>query len=268
MKWSKLYKNLGGKLYFYSDIEVTLYVMIDKQFLNSIFAGDNTAFTKLYRECRSLFMAFFNKHHPSTTISIPDLYQESIIQLWSNIVDVKITENGFTTERGLFSYIIGIGINKFREESRRLYKDDKLKKGEKGLKNRSIASREIGNGEEDKEKFPLQSKKQQEELEKMTRINETVYLLYNKKQVNPYQDSDESLDRLLEWSEFLREKYEELGYPCNQLLRDTWYNNMTDSEILEAFGGIFSNTNVVKTKRYKCHKALKNIFYAWKHSQN
>ena len=242
--------------------------MIDKQFLNSIFAGDNIAFTKLYKECRELFMAYFAKHYPGTKVNVPDLYQEAIIQLWSNIMAGKISEKGFTTERGLFSYVIEIGINKFKEESRKLSKDDKLKKGERVYKKRSTNSEETENNEEDTEKFPLQSKKQQQELEKMTRINETAYLLYNKKQVDPYQDSDESLERLLEWSEFLREKYEELGYPCNQLLRDTWYNNMTDSDILEAFGGYFSNTNVVKTKRYKCHKALLNMFNAWKGSQN
>ena len=183
-------------------------------------------------------------------------------------MDGKISEKGFITERGLYSYVIEIGINKFKEESRKMSKYDKLKKGERVYNKRTTNSEEIENNEGDNEKFPLQSKKQQQELERMTRINETAYLLYNKRLVDPYQDSDESLDRLLEWSEFLRKKYEELGYPCNQLLRDTWYNNMTDSDILYAFGGYFSNTNVVKTKRYKCHKALLNMFNAWKSSQN
>ena len=56
----------------------------------------------------------------------------------------------------------------------------------------------------------------------------------------------------------------EMKYPCNMLLRYTWYDNMTDSKILEAFGGYFSNTDVIKSRRYKCHKTLLNMYNAWK----
>ena len=243
--------------------------MDEQLFLKSIFAGDNAAFKVFYEDCRSLFLAFFNKHHPGARVNIRDLYQESVIQLWSNIMDGKVSESGFSSKRGLYSYVIQIGLNKFMEELRKVSKNDKLKKGELVFKKRTTKTDEIE--EDDKELFPLQSKKQQEEIERSTRINDKAYQLYNKKQVDPFEDPDNTKDRkerILEWSHFLREKYEELGYPCSQLLRDTWYNNMSDSEIIDAFGGYFSNTNVVKTKRYKCHKALLNMFNAWKVSHN
>lgn len=238
-----------------------------QQFLKSIFAGENAAFEKLYGECRNKFFATINKLHPGSSISLSDLYQESIMQFWSAIIDGDIAESGFKSVKNISSYIIEIGKNKFFEELRVQCKEDKLKKGERVFKKRTNKSDEPDDAEEGNSEFQLQSKKQQQEVERMTRINETVYLLYRKDQYDPFMDSDDSVERLREWSEFLRDKYEKLGYPCNQLLRDTWYNKMSDNEILEAFDGKFSNTDVIKTKRYKCHKTLLNMFNVWKESQ-
>lgn len=241
--------------------------MIDKQFLNSIFTGDNTAFTKLYKECRMLFMAFFAKHYPSTKVPLQDLYQDSIIELWSQIIDGKLTEKSLRCS--LSTYVISIGVNKLKEETRRIVKDSKLKKGEPIFKKDKSALENVEdeNEEDSKNSYPLQSKKQQKELECDTRINQALYRKQRRIQINPQDESDDVIERLSEWTEFLQKKYEELGYPCNQLLRDTWYNDLTDNEILEAFGGYFLNTNVIKTKRYKCHKALLNMYKAWKISQ-
>ena len=241
--------------------------MIDKQFLNSIFAGDNAAFTKLYKECRELFMAYFAKHYPGTKVSLQDLYQDSIIELWSKIMDGKLTEEGLTCK--LSTFVISIGENKLKEETRKIVKDSRLKKGEPIFKKRKsiFEPLEDDNDVEDTKAYPLQSKKQQKELEHDTRINQTLYLIQRKVQIVPQDDSDDAIERLREWSDFLQTKYEDLGYPCNQLLRETWYNDLTDNEIMGVFGGYFSNTNVIKTKRYKCHKALLNMFKAWKCSQ-
>ncbi len=233
----------------------------DQEFLKSIFAGDNTAFQKFYAECRSLFLASLHKQYPYTTVSLEDLYQDSVMELWSQIIDGKLTEDRLT--RSLASYIIGIGINKLKEESRRIKKDSKLKKGEPIFKKHRTPIEEIDEDTEDSRAFPLQSKKQQTELKRDTAINDILYRFQRKVQIDLDDDTDESTELLREWSDFLQLKYEELGYPCNKLLKDTWYNNMTDDEILQDFSE-YANTNVIKSKRYKCHKALLNMFNAWR----
>ena len=246
---------------------VTLQVMINQQFLKKIFAGDNAAFQQFYGECRTLFLAHFHKRYPKTKVSLTDLYQDTVMELWSKIMEGRLTEESLTCK--LSSFVISIGENKLKEETRRIIKDSRLKKGEPIFKKRKSVLDTLEDEDEtdDTKAYPLQSKKQQKELERDTRINQTLYLMQRKVQINSQEDSDDAIERLREWSEFLQKKYEELGYPCNQLLRDTWYNDLTDNEIMEAFGGYFSNTNVIKTKRYRCHKALLNMFNAWKYSQ-
>lgn len=204
--------------------------MIDKQFLNSIFAGDNTAFTKLYEECRKLFMAYFTKHYPNTKVSLPDLYQDSITELWSQIIEGKLTEESLRCS--LSTYVISIGINKIREGYRA---DKKIAKIAEVLKERPDS-----------------------------------YCISGgiKKTVPQFDDRDEAAKENLRLRlEFYKKRYETLGYPCTLLLRYTWYNNMTDERILEAFGGYFANTNSLKTKRFKCRKSLENMYNAWKISQ-
>lgn len=201
--------------------------MIDKPFLSSIFAGDNTAFTKLYKECRELFMAYFAKHFPGTKVSIQDLYQDSITEFWSQIIDGKLTEESLRCS--VSTYVVSIGINKMREGYRGVQKADKIAEA---LKQHPSAFRISGGA-----KTPILDIEDREKAEK-----ENIRL------------------RLA----FLKKKYEELGYPCTLLLRYTWYNNMTDDKILEAFGGYFANTNSLKSKRFKCRKTLDNMYQAWK----
>ncbi len=201
--------------------------MIDQQLRNSIFAGNNVAFTLFYEKTREKIMAYFSKKYPDKKDSFPDLFQDSTMELWSQIIDRKITEQSLKCS--LETYVISIGINKMHEDFRRIVKKNKIAET---LKYRPDS-------------------------------------YHNNKPMFLDNSGDEARnERLCEWSDFLKNKYEDLPFPCNQLLRDTWYNEMTDKEILEAFNGYFDNTNVIKTKRYKCHKTLLNMFNAWKNAKN
>lgn len=204
--------------------------MVDREFLRSIFEGDNAAFQRFYEECRTLFLAYFSKHYPSTKVSLKDLYQDSIMELWSQIIDGKMTEERLKCL--LSTYVISIGINKMREGYRGLQKQDKLAEALKEHPDSYLVS---GGA-----KTPIFVIKEDEE-EKEERIRERLC--------------------------FLKAKYKDLGYPCTLLLRYTWYNNMTDNEILEAFGGYFANINSLKSKRFKCRQALNNMYDAWKKTQ-
>lgn len=202
--------------------------MTDQNFIKRIFIGDNAAFRQFYIECRTLFMAYFTKHYPNTKISLTDLYQDSIMETWCQIVDGKMTEGHLRCS--LTTYVISIGLNKMREGYRGLKKQDKL--------------------------YDVLKK------------HPDAYSVVGESKIPVLVTEDEHNDEyVLEKMNFLKAKYKKLGYPCSLLLRYTWYNNMTDNEILEAFGGYFANTNSLKTKRYKCRQTLNNMYNAWKISR-
>lgn len=204
--------------------------MDEQRFLNDIFSGDNAAFQRLYTECRALFLAYFSRHYPGSGISLTDLYQDSIMELWSQIVDGKITRNNLRCS--ISTYVISVGRNKMRE-------------GYRGLQRRSRI----------------------EEALTLHPDSYHVSACARTPVMNPADSDEDEKQRLRQWSEFLGRKYEELGYPCNRLLRCTWYEGMSDNDILKEFDGYFANTNVIKSKRYKCHKALLNMFNIWINSQ-
>ena len=58
----------------------------------------------------------------------------------------------------------------------------------------------------------------------------------------------------------LNEKIDHLGEPCRSLLLDFYYNNLSLAEIRDELG--YENTNVAKTKRYKCFDRLKKAVMA------
>lgn len=201
--------------------------MVGQQYLKNIFAGDNSAFKQFYIDCRGLFMAYFSKHYPKTEVSLVDLYQDSIMEFWSQIVDRKITEKSLLCS--LSTYIISIGINKMQEGYRRIQRQEKLADA---LKKYPDTYRVSGGA-----KSPI---------------------------ITIYDPDEEHMESMHNRLEFLKNQYEKLGYPCTLLLRYTWYNNMTDDDILKAFDGHFANTNSLKTKRFKCRKTLDNMYKAWK----
>lgn len=204
--------------------------MADQKFLKSIFEGDNTAFQRFYAECRALFMAYFTKNYPNSGVSLTDLYQDSIMEFWSQIIYGKITEGSLRCS--LSTYVISIGINKMRDGFRAILKKGKLLEA---------------------------LRKHPDSYLKSGGMNTPVPINDNREEM-----SNEDVRQKIE---FLKAKYEDLGYPCTILLRYTWYNNMSDEKILEAFGGYFANTDSLKSKRCKCRKSLGNMYKAWINSQ-
>lgn len=204
--------------------------MADQKYLNSLFKGDNTAFQRFYAECRALFMAYFIKHYPNSEVPLTDLYQDSIMEFWSQIIYGKITESSLRCS--LSTYVISIGINKMREGFRAIQKKGKLLEA---------------------------LRKHPDSYLKSGDTNIPVPVNDNRKEI-----SNEDVRQKIE---FLKAKYEDLGYPCTILLRYTWYNNMSDEKIQKAFGGYFANTDSLKSKRFKCRKSLGNMYNAWIKSQ-
>lgn len=128
----------------------------------------------------------------------------------------------------LSTYVISVGINKMHEMHRNEKKKESIKTGLGTTPTNFMTSKGV--------------------LKPLTDIHD----------IDDYQ---EKLD-------FVKEKIKELKFPCDKILQDTWYYNMTDEEILADFEGYFKNTNVIKSRRFKCHKALKNMYKAWLNAHN
>ena len=249
--------------------------MADQQFLKSLFAGEDIAFRRFYKESRGLFMGYFAKAHPASVVPIVDIYQDSVIILWSKIVDGEITEESFKTLNALKSYLIEIGKNKYHEKYRQLEKESRLKKGNLFFKKSNAVNYDLKKMNKDELEDlllfePGKSGKTTEDLRELakekfdTPLNEILISLRLKKEKNSlYYDSNNYKELFNEWCEFLKVKYNDLGEPCSTLLRYTWYYDMNDNEILEAFNNRFANKNSLKAKRYKCHRELKKMFNDW-----
>lgn len=206
--------------------------MADKQFTQSIFNGDNDAFQELYAECRALFLSYFKKHYPAIGIEdLKDIYQDSIVEFWSQIIDGRITEENLNCMPS--TYIISIGRNKMGESSRKSKRNNKL----------------------------MESLKIQPDSYHVTNGTTTPVL-----NMNDVEERDK--EKMRSQIEFLKERYEHLGYPCTLLLRYTWYEDMDDDKILKAFDGYFSSTDSVKSKRFKCRKKLSDMYSIWRKSQS
>lgn len=202
----------------------------DQHFLTKIFLGDSSAFQEFYGECRDLFMAYFSKHYPDSKVSFTDLYQDAVLEFWTQVKDCKITQDSLHCS--LSTYVIAIGINKMREGYRGILRRNKLYDT---LKKHPDSYRVSGGTH-----TPIPEIDDREETE-----------------------NEEKRLRLV----FLRKKYQDLGYPCTLLLRYTWYDNLTDNDILAKFDGYFANTNSLKTKRFKCRQTLNNMYLAFKKTQ-
>ena len=51
----------------------------------------------------------------------------------------------------------------------------------------------------------------------------------------------------------------QLGEPCQTILRDFYIRNKSMNEICEKFG--YTNTDNAKTQKYKCLQRLKKLFF-------
>ena len=240
-----------------------LIMATDRSILEGLFAGNNLAFYRFDKDNRNLFEAYFHKHFPSTSVDIGDLYQETILELWSQIMDGRLTQSTLTVD--ISSYLIAIGRNKFFEEARKHDKYSRLKKGERVFRKRRAAMDEA-EASEDSNVYSLQSKKQQQELN--SSINEQAYEISRPVQVDLYREDEKTaVAKRIEKQQFIEEQVRKMEEPCKSVIRDTWWNDLTDEEIIRVSNGLFPTTNAVKTRRYRCHQKLKGLIADWYNKQ-
>ena len=237
-------------------------MVTDKNIVEGLFAGNNSAYYSFNKVFRVYFKAYFQKHFRTQEDDISELYQKTLMELWDQIINGKFTKDDLTGD--ISSYLITIGRNKFYEESRRKEKYSRLKKGERVYNKRQSKTDDSDEEPEDKKAYPLQSKKKQEELH--TSLNEYAYLPPDN--TDPFSESEEDYQkRQLEKKAYIREQLRNMQEPCRSILIDTWLNMLSDKEILEVRAEDndlqYTNTNALSTRRFRCYQKFRAEHKAW-----
>ncbi len=225
----------------------------DKTVLEGLFAGDNRAFSRFDFDNRDLFRKFFLYHVKKSTVDISELYQESLMELWKQIREGRLTKEKLTVD--ISTYLISIGKNKRHEEIRKQDKYSRLKKGERVFKKREFKSEE--EEEENKEAFTLQTKQKQKEVD--TNINLDAYKKLKESVERGQEDESESWDVKIARQRYLEYQVKNMEEPCRTIIRDTWWNDMSDKELMEKNPTLYASTNAIKTRRFRCHQKLRTL---------
>ena len=224
----------------------------DKTVLDGLFAGDNRAFNRFDNDNKDLFKAYFYKHFPGIKVEISEIYQEAITELWTQIKEGRLTREKLTVD--ISTYLVSVGRLKLFEETRKQEKFSRLKKDQRVFKKREMKTEEPEEEENEKD-FPLQGKKQQKEID--TKIIQVAYDLFKKKEESGEEDLEESYEERITRERFVQDKVWNMEEPCKTVIRDTWWNDMSDKELMEKNPNLYPSTNAIKTKRFRCHQKLK-----------
>ena len=88
--------------------------MNNNDLIHKIKAGDKFALEEIYTKHRSEFINWMTSVHKTTASDAKDLYQQSIIVLYENIVNGKLLE----MNANIKTYLYAVGKNKFSELKR------------------------------------------------------------------------------------------------------------------------------------------------------
>ena len=226
----------------------------DKTVLEGIFAGDNRAFNRFDSDNRDLFRAYFNKHFPGSEVEISEIYQEAITELWTQIREGRLTKEKLTVD--ISTYLLSVGKIKLFEETRKQEKFSRLKKDKRVFKKRERKAADPEEGENEKD-FPLQSKKEQKDID--INIIQKAYELFRKKDEPGEEDIEETWEVKITRHRFVEDQVWHMEEPCKTVIRDTWWNEMSDKELMEKNPSLYPSINAIKTRRFRCHQKLRTL---------
>lgn len=193
--------------------------MTDKEYIRRFLINDQSAMADFYDQVYPRFVSYFrNRYNKSEDYSM-DLFHDSYMAMYDNILCEKLNPMNLTSS--LYQYLLGIAIRKMQAGDRKTHEFDK----------ESIF---------------------QAEVEEVSKLNTKV-----QKTLLAEVDSEESERRMNELKDFVENAVLELPSPCNELLRNFYWNRMSGDEIAKAMN--YSNADSVKTQKNKCMKKLKPI---------
>ena len=193
--------------------------MTDKEYIKRFTVNDQTAMAGFYDRVYPQFVSYFrNKFKKSEEYSM-DLFHDSYMTMYDNILRRKLTPDNLTSS--LYQYLLGIAIRKMQAGDRKTHEFDKV---------------------------PIYHTGPKEEVTLDTKVQ---------KKLMDEADSEDSEKKDEELKDFVERAVSELTPPCDELLRNFYWNRMSGNEIATAMN--YSNADSVKTQKNKCMKKLKPI---------
>ncbi len=193
--------------------------MTDKEYIRRFTVNDQAAMAGFYDRVYPQFVSYFRNKFKKPEEYSMDLFHDSYMAMYDNILCGKLTPDNLTSS--LYQYLLGIAIRKMQAGDRKTHEFDKV---------------------------PMFHTGPEEEVTLDTKVQ---------KKLMDEADAEESEKKLNELKDFVERAVSELAPPCNELLRNFYWNRMSGNEIATAMN--YSNADSVKTQKNKCMKKLKPI---------
>jgi RNA polymerase sigma factor (sigma-70 family) len=193
--------------------------MTDKEYIRRFTVNDQTAMAGFYDRVYPQFVSYFRNKFKKPEEYSMDLFHDSYMAMYDNILCGKLTPDNLTSS--LYQYLLGIAIRKMQAGDRKTHEFDKV---------------------------PIFHTGPEEEVTLDTKVQ---------KQLMDEADVEESEKKYEELKDFVERAVSELTPPCDELLRNFYWNRLSGNEIATAM--YYSNADSVKTQKNKCMKKLKPI---------
>ena len=185
------------------------------------FATNNEAIMgKFYDQNYSRFNKYFRAKYGKSDEYLSDLYMEAYEALWNNIHSGRLPEAGLKSS--LYSYLIGVAENMLKATDRKT----------KNLLKVNLFYKEDGEADEI--------------------LDDRV-----RKHLQAEAEGLEDKERLFELQDFVDRAVADMKPPCNELLRNFYWNRISGEEIAEEMN--YSNADSVKIQKSKCMGKLKPL---------
>lgn len=175
---------------------------------------------QFYNRHHNQFVTYFKTKYGKTEEYLSDLYIEAYEALWNNIHIGRLTEEKL--KGSMYGYLFGIADNMLKandRKTRELFRVNMFYKDAEDL---------------------------DESLD--VRVQDKI---------KAEADQEESLARQSDLQDFVDRAVAEMQPPCNELLRNFYWNKLSGEEIAEKMG--YKTPDSVKTQKNKCMNKLKPI---------
>lgn len=240
-------------------IHIGIYsTMTDHDYISAFRNDNQKAISLFYTKHRNEFCKNIRRKYGIRDEDLlSDIFQDSVIRLWRNIQDGKLTESTLTT--ALTGYLYGIGEKVALENLR------KRKEIYRNAEDAPIAKQQILEDpyiawlEEVEEPMRLftSAHSHDECIAELERLTDA----YRQKQHSKSTDTDYMLQNdfsafeLEERARKVRETVSRMGLPCAPLLLKFYWDQLSWEEIAQELN--YSNANSAKTQKNKCMNKLK-----------
>ncbi len=194
--------------------------MNDRKIYQGFANNDQNIMAQFYNQSYGRFSSYFHSKYGKSDDYISDLFMESYEALWNNIHTKRLLSENLTSS--MYQYLLGIAINMMKagdRKSRELYKVNMFYKDA-----------------ESQDEFIDKRVQKHVRFESEYAIDEKLY-----------SDLQDFVDRAVN----------EMQPPCNEILRNFYWNRMSGKEIAQKMN--YLNADSVKTQKNKCMKKLKPI---------